>query len=237
MNAKKLILASLISATVMASTSASASYVTFFFAEKGTTTQITDKTIGGIGTTFDLTLCMKIVDMSFPVSFVDTFVGFDQTNKVGDSATPLLGKIGLNGTLSAAVKNPDANFMSTVKALSGGETPSGAGDDSLRPYGVDVNQFADLQSEIDFGNDVVKLFDISLKNLGIGSGGTYTLVLWDAGTGALNTSLISNTANDIYRPGNYAGTLTLHTAAVPEPASMIALGLGASALLMRRRKR
>jgi len=233
MKAKRIVLASLIAvAGIMGSASA---HVTFYFAEKGTTNKITDLNIGGIGSTFDLTVCMQIVGFQFPVSAVDAFVGFDKTNSNQSTATPQDGKIGLNGTLSAAITNFNANLPIRMRGLTGGETKVGFGDGSVRPYGVDVNLFADFGSEFDFGNDPVALFDISLKNLNLGNG-TYQLVLWDAGQGAVNTTMITNLNGDIYRPGDWAGTLTLH-APVPEPASLIALGLGASALLMRRRKK
>lgn len=233
MKAKRIVLASLVAVAGLVS-SASA-YVTFYFAEKGTTNKITDLNIGDIGSTFDLTVCMQIVGMRFPVSAVDAFVGFDRTTSNLTTATPMDLKIGLNGALAAAITNYNVNLPIRMRALTGGETKVGMGDGSVRPYGVDVNLFADFGSEYDFGNDPVALFDISLKNIGLGSG-TYDLVIWDAGQGAINTSLITNLNSDIVRPGDYAGRLTLH-APVPEPASLIALGLGASALLMRRRKK
>ncbi len=233
MKAKRIILASLVAVAGLVG-SASA-HVTFYFAAKGTTTQITDLNIGNIGSTFDLTVCMQIVGFQFPVSAVDAFVGFDQANSNLASATPTDGKIGLNGTLAAAITNYNANLPIRMKGLTGGETKDGLASDSLRPYGVDVNLLSDFGTEFDFGNDPVALFDISLKNVNLANG-TYQLVLWDAGTGAVNTSLITNLNGDIYRPGDWAGTLTLH-APVPEPASLIALGVGASALLMRRRRK
>lgn len=233
MRAKRIILASLVAVAGLVG-SASA-HVTFYFAAKGTTTQITDLNIGSIGSTFDLTVCMQIVGFQFPVSAVDAFVGFDKANSNLASATPLDGVIGLNGTLAAAITNFNANLPIHLKALTGGETKDGFASDSIRPYGVDVDLFSDFNTEVDLGNDPVALFDISLTNLNL-SNGTYQLVLWDAGTGAVNTSLITNLNGDINRPGDWAGTLTLH-APVPEPASIIALGVGASALLMRRRRK
>jgi len=233
MRAKRIVLTSLVA--VAALVGSASAHVTFYFAAKGTTTQITDLNIGSVGSTFDLTVCMQIVGFQFPVSAVDAFVGFDTANSNLASATPLDGKIGLNGTLSSAITNYNSGLPIHMRALSGGETKDGLASDSIRPYGVDANLLADFQTEMDFGNNPVALFDISLKNLNF-TNGTYQLVMWDAGTGNSSTSLISNLNSDIYRPGDWAGTLTLH-APVPEPASLIALGVGASALLMRRRRK
>jgi|GEM_PF-6055440 len=233
MKAKRVILASLVA--ISGITGSASAHVTFYFAQQGTTTQITDLNIGDVGSTFELTVCMQIVGFTFPVSAVDAFVGFDRATSNLTTAAPLDGKIGLNGTPSAAVKNYNPNLPIRLKDLTGGETRLGSPDDSVRPYGVDVNLFADFGTEFDFKNDPVALFDISLKNLNLSSG-TYELVLWDADQGAVNTTMITNLNSEIHRPGQWAGRLTLH-APVPEPASLIALGLGASALLMRRRKR
>lgn len=233
---KKLILGSLVVAAAMVSTASA--HVTFYFAAKGTTTQITDLNIGSIGSTFELTVCMQIVGFTFPVSAVDAFVGFDTANSNTTSATALDGKIGLNGTIAAALTNYNANLPIRMKGLTGGETKLGSSDSSIRPYGVDVNLLADFGTEYDFGNDAVALFDISLKNLNLADGESYQLVLWDAQQGGSGTSLITNMNSDIYRPGDWAGTLNVHApAAVPEPASMIALGIGASALVLRRRRK
>lgn len=232
MTFRKLAVGAVIGCAVILSANANA-YVSFYFAEKGTTTQITNKTIGGIGSTFDVTLCLQIVGDTFPLTSVETFVGYDRADSYSSGVTPLDGKIGLNGTPEVALTNPNSHFPTLFLFTGPGAT---RGSEVIRPYGLDVSQA--LQgggSPYSTNGQAIQLFDLSLKNTGLSSG-SYTLVIWDAGDSLQDTSWVGSGAANL-RPGEHAGTLTVNVGAVPEPASMIAIGLGASALLMRRRKK
>lgn len=211
--------------------------VSFYFAQKDTTTKITSLLIGDVGSTIDMTLCMQLSDPGTMVSAVDVFIGYDRTNAHNPSASIMDGKIGLAGTINASLSNYNVDLPSRLKGVGGGETKVGQDDSSIRPYGLDVSMSADPGTEVDFGTGAVKLFNLSLKNLGLQAGQSYNIVIWDAGQGFGDTTFTNNFSNTILRPGEAAGLLTLRTQAVPEPVTMVTLGLGIASVLTARRRR
>ena len=225
-----------------ASNAALAQSVDFFFTLQGSSTQISSLTLAKGQTTFNLSVWYVVTGADYLNNGVDAMVGYDTSNSYGLSATPLDNVFTLNGTKSHAITNINAGGSTSAYEaalpveLTGGQTLNGAASNSIRPYGADVT-VADFDTAYDPGvGTPVRLFDISLLNEGLAAGHSYDVVLWDGGNGVDSTCYLNGADGSILRQGG-STTLVVSAAAVPEPASLIALGLGAVALIRRRRSR
>jgi hypothetical protein len=234
---KRILLTGLVGGTLLAAaTTASAQSVEFYFTEAGSTTPITSLTLAKGQTTLDLSVWYVVTGADFQSYAVDAMVGYDTSNSYGGGATPLENVFALNGTTSTAITNVTSAYQFNPGAtLTGGQTPNGDASNVIRPYGVDVN-LANFDQDTDPGVGVaLHVFDISLTS-SLKAGQSADIVLYDAGTGGDSTSFLMDENGDYLRQGG-STTLVVKEAAVPEPASLIALGLGAVALIRRRRSR
>lgn len=231
---KKTLLIAAFSACLVPAMSMAVPSVQFYFTQAGSSTKINSLNLNPSDTTLNLSVWYVITGGTYPNFGAEAMVGFDTATSEGAGATPLDGKFVLNGDENSAVSNINTNYPFAFKSLSGGQTLLGADSNSVRPYGLDV-ALALVQGPYDPGNTPVHMFDISLKNVGLTAGQSYNLVLWDAMQGVQSTSYLDG-GGDILRPGG-SETLNVTVGAVPEPASIIALGLGAIALVRRRRRR
>lgn len=198
-----------------------------YFSTDGSTQ--TGMTVGAVGTTFSIGVWARSAN-GRTVNSIEVCAGFGQSTLSNTNATDLDGKVGLGGASANASVTLGSLWANVAAPALRGFRGTGT-----RPFGVDANLGAAPipSGTVTLSSTATKLFDISLKNLGIGAGQSYTIKIWDAGTGASATTYgngVNPTAQ--YRPGTTEFRLT----AVPEPGSFIALGLGAAALIARRRR-
>jgi hypothetical protein len=230
---RKSIFVAAFAACLLPTTSMALPAVQFYFTKTTDSVKINNLNLNASDTTFDLSVWYVISDTAFPNLSAVTFVGFDTSNSEGIGATPLDGKFGLNPDAAGAISNTNSHYPFVFGTESGGATLVGSDPNSVRPYGIEA--FMGISGDAyDPGLTPVHLFDISFSNLGLTAGQSYNLVLWDAGQDTQSTTYLDGGA-DILRPGR-SEVLTVTVGAVPEPASIIALGLGAAALLRRRRR-
>lgn len=200
----------------------------FFYFGDSDGNPITSLTIGLPGSTFDVTVFYTTTQVH---TGMNLFVGYDTANKEGLDATPLDGKIGIGGSsdlTSVSYINPIIGML-FVPASAGG---SGQGD-HIRPYGFDIPMGTGLGGPTVNGATASPLVRISLKNLNLAAGDTYTLTIFDAGDGNdIYTTFLDN-LGDYTPPGS---TYELTVQAVPEPGTLLALAAGAGLLLRRRRR-
>ena len=215
---------------LLAALPALAQDVEFGFTELGTLTPLSTLTIGDVGSTFSFSVAYATPN-AFSHDGVNVFLGYDSTTSSGSGATPLDGKIGLVGSASGAVAGISSIFSSSATAALGGDTVSNGNE--LRPYGLNI---ALQMSKLRASTDEVRLFDVTLTNLGLLPGMGYDLLIYDAGdTGFADGTSTVNNATAIGLPSG-STALRLSTQPVPEPAPMLALAGGALVLLRRRRR-
>lgn len=198
-----------------------ASAVTFWFAAVGDATgaPLTNVNVGAAGSTFSLSVWYAETTSH---QGADVFVGFDRTADAG--ATLLDGKLG-----NASV----GNVAPTWDLLQDTQVIAGAGTGTV-PYGTDTALFASSSTSTGLGG--ARMFDVTLSNLSLAVGDSYSILLYDSqgDNDLFGTSYVLDDGGNALRPGGNSA-LTV-TNAVPEPASLAALGLGALAMLRRRRK-
>lgn len=211
-----------------ASVALAAPSVDIWFGTSSTdSTRLTNKLIGIEGTDFTTSVWMQTFDGPAPVAInhfaVQLFLSVDRMQ----GGARLDNQIGLNLATAAAGRNPVYTFFGGLAEKTG----PGAG---AQPWGLDAFMAkADTSGslEIDGSTSPVWLADFRFTNLGLGYMESYTLRLenmeWDGSYFAPVTGSI------LY--DDIAAELRV-TNPVPEPATIIALGLGAAALIRRRRK-
>jgi hypothetical protein len=161
-----------------------------------------------------------------PLSAVSTLFGYSTATSMGPSATPA---------------DTNASFVSFTWAnssLSGGQlfgAPAGGGgvaSGSSRPYGLSA-QAGSFSTFTGSGDNLdYHLFDVTLHINA--SSGTIPINLWSVqGVDAFTSNVSDASGNTFYPTQPY--TATLNVQSVPEPASMAILGIGALALIRRRR--
>ena len=219
MNRNLRLLSSLAALSALASAQAATS---LFFALPGTNTALTALDPGAIGSTFSLS-----VFYASDVELLDgeILLGFDRSNAVGPTATPLDGLLDLAGTPAASVSAAPGVALNALSRA------GGAGD-GARPFGLSILSVSSTVGTLP-ATSGARLFDVSFKNLGVTAGKPATLSFHTSATAPLyRTSFIDGGLNEIA-----PGSTSVNVQAVPEPATFAALGLGALGLLRRRARR
>lgn len=207
---------------------ASAQTIEFWMNTTGSA--VTDKptsiTINPGGQDIDLTTYYRAEGISADLLVVQPMFGYSVTDTTGPSATPIENKITLRGTLPQAFTG--YNGFAILASDAGGA----AADSGNRPYGFQAPNlsFAGLPKDQD-----VKMFDIRL-HANLDPFETRNIVIWRwPVVGDTNWRSVATDATATnYIP---AATYTLEVNAVPEPATMAMLAIGAGGLLIRRRRK
>ena len=190
---------------------------------------------------------------------VNVFVGFDQTNAAGIAATPLNSRLTLGSGLNADTAvtninngsnptdghNPEGYTKLGGNRLGGGQDPNGVAGPT-RPYGLDIallagNSLGDFYSGT--GPSPVRLFDVTLRNIDLGFGGSETVTIYGTGNGAGGANDGFNTFLDTGAgaTGRILGQSTSLQVLQPIPVSPLHVALPTGLFLMgltqRRRRR
>jgi autotransporter-associated beta strand protein len=172
--------------------------------------------------------------------------GTSAVNVASGAAIGGSGTLNANTTISGIVAPGNSIGTLTVSndvTWNGGDTASAATDWQFE-LGVGT---ADLLDIIGGGSEFLKGTGSNFRFDFLGTGGaegTYTLVQWDStadlGGGALGTNFQASDFSYVPLPLGYEGTFSFNGSSlqfivVPEPSSLLLGGLGALALLRRRR--
>ncbi len=229
-------------ATLGASVNAHAadSAVNYWITRQGQTNAITSINVG-LNEEFTLSVWYS-TDLT-NTNVVSTFLGYDTSAKFGNTPTaaPIDNKITMT---SANGFNIASSWNGNITNKVAGSMPTTG---SAHYYGLTTN-FNTLSGEYVTATAGTRLYDVTLKNIGVGTGQSYVVKLWDnPGTSAsYDTYLAGKTASlasKTLSPGNGAQwTYDLNvtnTAPVPEPSALMAFGsgiLGLAGYVIRRKK-
>ncbi|GIV18700.1 MAG: hypothetical protein KatS3mg023_0451 [Armatimonadota bacterium] len=217
--------AGIASATLMLLSLSPASALQFWITKAGDTTPITELMVAP-GEEFTISVWVQHENR---VNSILVMLGYDRTTGLGERALPTDNKIAGVGVET----NPPPGFTAAVQK--GGARGSGT-----RPYGYSI-LVANVQGDasISAGH---KLADVTLRNDGLMPGGTpYPIVIWDAGTGGIWTTVAMEPPSTPVRPlgGGVGSAYTLNLVPVPEPGSLMALAtgvVGLAGMALRRRR-
>jgi hypothetical protein len=150
----------------------------------------------------------------------------------GNSATNVLGKQTGGSAGAAPLRNSDGTTATGVTLLSGGEMAM----DYANVGGV--NYLATL----DANSSLIRIYDMTVASAPVlvTSGQTTAtsgLAANGNATGTIKFGAISGNTATIYAMSTNQGIQAMTFTAVPEPATMAALGLGVAAMLRRRNKK
>jgi len=162
------------------------------------------------------------------LSGITMLFGYSTSTSAGTGATPADTKATFNAWTWA---QSDLASAEAFNARAGGGGPSSG---TVRPYGESVSALS-LGTFSGTGDGVnFKIGDITL-NINAAAGNTIPISIWSFGTSDSNASAVVNSQSNEFFPAQ-PYTATLNVVGVPEPATLAALGLGAMAMIRRRRR-
>jgi len=226
----KIVLGTLV---VGCATVAQATDVSFYFAKLGSSDPITNLTISQIGQSFEFSV-WYVTPGSFSHDGVNVLLGYDTATQFGESATKLDNKVALDGvpSFSGALSDLVEDFQVVLSRELGADPLPG---ESVRPFGLDLALAVPVGTAPIERPLAVKLFNVKLTNLALGPGEAYTLCLYDNLSGYVDANTAIVGPNGAYASMGYSPKLVVTAEAVPEPATLAILGLGAFTLVRRRR--
>lgn len=159
---------------------------------------------------------------------LDTLVGYDTTTTTGASATPGGSQLTF-GSLTWAGPFASATTPDVLVQQGGGFSASGS-----RPYGTLASA---TKSTGDWGSFAagVKAFDIVINVGALAIGETRTITIYSGLNGTLPADNWSSSAIDTNFQFAGANNYTVTLQAVPEPATLVVLGLGLVGIARRKR--
>lgn len=215
---------------------ASAQSVSFWFNSFGDTATLQPPVINVVsGSTAKFSIYVKTTSIG-ALSGLNMLFGYSTSTSTGSAATPADTKASFNA------------FTWAQADLSGGVAQAGTGGGGVlgggsgsRPWGYFVSTFLNGSNTFAGSGDGVnfKIADITL-NINATAGSTIPISIWSsstsatAGTDNYASAVVNAQSSEFFPTAPY--NATLNVTAVPEPATMAALGLGAMALIRRRRR-
>ncbi len=183
------------------------------------------------GSTVTLSFYMSTSNFTGGITQVYSMVGFDTTTSMGNSASPAGSGITLNGSVAWDTTSlPGGSNLGDT--LGGGYGTSGT-----RPYGVWASYVRNTGNFGFTNSSNLHIFDVTLNVSNTLTAGTLrpvTIFSAPSLPGFYDTE-VWDTNNLAAAPQTYVANLRVVNP-VPEPASLAALGIGAAALLRRRKK-
>jgi hypothetical protein len=180
------------------------------------------------GSTAKLTVYLKTAGGIGPLSGINVLFGYSTATSTGSSATPA----NTNATFNSfSWGQSDLTSSQAFAGQGGGGGPAGG---TSRPYGLFASTFT-LGTFSGTGDGVnFKVMDVTL-NINAAPGTDIPISIWSFGSTDNYASAVVNSNSAEFFPSQ-PYTATLHVAGVPEPTTMAALGLGAIAMIRRRRR-
>jgi hypothetical protein len=222
---------------------ANAQSASMYFNKQGDAAGLTPSFIDVAQGTTSVTLSFYVNTSGFAqnIAAVSAMVGFDTTTSSTDTAVPSGNGVTVaHGGTNAAPTGLPLTWDSTNFAGGGVLNKLGGGFDAsaaTRPWGLWTTDLL-VVGDFGFSNATSKhMFDLTLTldpSFTVGTLRPVTIYKSPANTGAWDSNVSDATGFIAFNPA-YSGTIRV-VSTVPEPATFAVLGLGAVALLRRRKK-
>ena len=181
------------------------------------------------GSTAKLSVYLKTAGGIGPLAGINVLFGYSTATSTGSSATPANTNATFNSFSWAQ------SDLTTGQAFAGQGGGGGPASGTSRPYGLFAstinlsNTFSGTGDGVNF-----KVMDVTL-NINAPAGTDIPVTIWSFGsTDNYASAVVNGNSAEFFPSQPYSATL--HVAGVPEPTTIAALGLGAIAMIRRRRR-